>query len=248
MAKQVTLRVKRYRPEKDGEPYYQEYTILYSDDMVLLDALNYIKDEVDPTLTFRWSCRMGICGSCGASVNGRPVLTCGVFIKDFRRGTIVVDPMANFPILKDLVVDIEDFMHKLHGIRPFILRTEDRPLAEGEYLQTPEEVEAYRQQSMCINCMLCYSACPIYGGDSHFVGPAASALAYRYIRDSRDEASDARIGRLSTKAGIWECTFVGECSTVCPKDVDPAGAIQNLKVLASLRHVRKMLMPKSLRR
>ena len=97
---------------------------------------------------------------------------------------------------------------------------------------------------MCINCMLCYAACPVVGASPHFVGPAASALALRYIRDSRDEGADARLERLNTKSGIWECTFVGECSVVCPKDVDPAGAIQTLKFLATMRHMRRLLMPK----
>ena len=246
--KDVVFRVKRYRPERDEEPHYQDYRIPYTDDMVVLDGLNYIKDKVDPTLTYRWSCRMGICGSCGASINGTPRLTCGTFIKEVRGRTVVVDPMPNFPILKDLVVDFDDFLEKLLEIKPFIVREKEKPLAEGEYIQFPEDIEAYRQQSMCINCMLCYAACPVFGGSEHFIGPAASALAYRYIRDSRDEGADARLDVLSTKTGIWECTFVGECSVVCPKDVAPAGAIQNLKVLASIRHMRQLLMPKWTRR
>ncbi|OGS65963.1 MAG: fumarate reductase [Euryarchaeota archaeon RBG_19FT_COMBO_69_17] len=246
--KQVVFRVKRYRPEGGGEPTWQEYTIPYTDDMVVLDGLNYIKDQVDPTLTFRWSCRMGICGSCGARVNGAPVLTCGLFIKDVRGRTVVVEPMSNFPIIKDLVVEFDDFMDKLQSVKPFLVREAEKPVAEGEYLQTPEEVDAYKQQSMCINCMLCYSACPVYGASDHFIGPAASALAYRYIRDSRDEGAEDRLHVLSRKTGIWECTFVGECSVVCPKDVDPAGAIQNLKVLASMRQMRRLLLPKSARR
>jgi len=246
--KDVVFRVKRYRPGHDAAPHYQEYRIPYTDDMVVLDGLNYIKDQIDPTLTFRWSCRMGICGSCGASVNGKLRLTCGIFIKEVRGRAVTVDPMPNFPILKDLVVEFDDFLRKLQDVKPYIVRGEEKPLAEGEYLQTPEDVEAYRQQSMCINCMLCYSACPVFAASDHFVGPAASALAYRYIRDSRDEGADERLGILSTKTGIWECTFVGECSVVCPKDVDPAGAIQNLKVLASIRQMRELLVPKWARR
>ena len=112
-------------------------------------------------------------------------------------------------------------------------------------MQYPEDVEAYRQQSLCINCMLCYAACPVFGTSPEFVGPAASALALRYIRDTRDEGADQRLARLNTKAGVWECTFVGECSVVCPKNVDPAAAIQTLKVLATMRHMRRLLMPKA---
>jgi len=247
-AKQVVFRVQRYRPDKRPRPYYQDYRIRYTDDMVVLDGLNVIKDAVDPTLTFRWSCRMGICGSCGANINGKPRLTCGTFIKDVVGPQVIVDPMPNFPILKDLVVDFDDFLDKLEETRPYLVRSKPKPLSDGEYRQTPAEVEAYRQYSMCINCMLCYAACPVYGASGHFLGPAALALAYRYIRDSRDRGGEERLARLSTKSGIWECTFVGECSVVCPKAVDPAGAIQNLKVLASMRTMRKLLMPKAVSR
>jgi len=240
----VLFRVKRYRPGTDKRPHYQEYRIPTSSDMVVLDGLNYIKDHVDPTLTYRWSCRMGICGSCGANVNGHPKLTCGTYIREFRRGVVTVDPLENFPIVKDLVVDFDDFLEKLSSVTPYIVREKEGDLKQ-EYLQYPEDVEAYRQQSLCINCMLCYAACPVFGASPEFVGPAASALALRYIRDTRDEGEDQRLARLNTKEGVWECTFVGECSVVCPKNVDPAAAIQTLKFLATTRHMRRLLMPKS---
>src|SRR2546425_1282275 len=231
----VVFRVKRYRPQAGDKPTYQEYRIPYRDDMVILDGLNYIKDHVDPTLTYRWSCRMGICGSCGANVNGQPRLTCGTYIRDVHRGAVTIDPLANFPILKDLVVDFDDFLEKLSSVTPYIVREESADLSK-EFVQYPEDVEAYRQQSLCINCMLCYAACPVFGASPEFVGPAASALALRYIRDTRDEGADQRLARLNTKSGVWECTFVGECSVVCPKNVDPAAAIQTLKVLATMWH------------
>jgi len=101
----------------------------------------------------------------------------------------------------------------------------------------------FRQQSLCINCMLCYSACPVYGHDDQFLGPAASALAFRYLKDSRDQGADERVPAISTKHGIWQCTLVGECSVVCPKHVDPAGAIQQLKALAAAKTMKAMLLP-----
>ena len=243
----VLFRVKRYRPGSDSRPRYQEYRIPYRNDMVVLDGLNYIKDHVDPTLAFRWSCRMGICGSCGADVNGHPKLTCGTYVREFRRGVVTVDPLANFPIIKDLVVDFDDFLNKLASVTPYIVRKDEGDLKQ-EYIQYPEDVEAYRQQSLCINCMLCYAACPVFAASPGFVGPAASALALRYIRDTRDEGADERLARLNTKSGVWECTFVGECSVACPKGVDPAAAIQTLKFLATTRHMRRLLMPKSVSR
>ncbi len=241
--KTIQLRVMRYRPERSDDPFYQVYTIPYRDDMVVLDALNYIKDHVDPTLTYRWSCRMGICGSCGANIEGTPKLTCSVFLRDLRRQPVTIEPLANFPILKDLVVDIDDFMDKLLRVKPYIIREKERPLERGEYRQRQEEVDMFRQQSLCINCMLCYSACPVYGHDDRFLGPAASALAYRYLHDSRDEGDDARITAIASTHGIWQCTFVGECSVVCPKDVDPAGAIQQLKAMAATKLMKSMLLP-----
>ena len=241
---EVVFRVSRYRPETGGRPTFQEYRIPYRGDMVVLDGLNYIKDHLDPTLTFRWSCRMGICGSCGADVNGRPRLTCGTYIRDMRKGAVTVEPLSNFPILKDLVVDFDDFLDKLASVRPYIVRKDWGDLSK-EYTQYPEDVDAYRQQSLCINCMLCYAACPVFGASPEFVGPAASALALRYIRDTRDDGAAERLARLNTKTGIWECTFVGECSVVCPKEVDPAAAIQTLKFLATTRHMRRLLMPGS---
>ncbi len=174
----VLFRVKRYRPGSDSRPRYQEFRIPYRNDMVVLDGLNYIKDHVDPTLAFRWSCRMGICGSCGADVNGHPKLTCGTYVREFRRGVVTVDPLANFPIIKDLVVDFDDFLTKLASVTPYIVREEEGDLKQ-EYIQYPEEVEAYRQQSLCINCMLCYAACPVFAASPGFIGPAASALALR---------------------------------------------------------------------
>ena len=241
--KTITLRIGRYRPERSEEPFFQEYTIPYRDDMVVLDALNYIKDTLDPTLTFRWSCRMGICGSCGAGVNGTPKLTCAIYLKDITRRPVLVEPLANFAILKDLVVDIEPFMRKLESVRPYIVRKEERPLERGEYRQTQDEVERFREQSLCINCMLCYAGCPVYGHDERFLGPAASALASRYLMDTRDQGTEERLAAVSTKTGIWECTFVGECSVVCPKGVDPAGAIQQLKAMAATRLMKDMLLP-----
>jgi len=239
----VTLQVTRYRPEIDAEPVFQEYEVPRRKDWVILDALNYIKDNLDGTLTFRWSCRMGICGSCGMTVNGEPKLTCATFLVDCAPGPIRVEPLANFPIVRDLVIEMSDFMEKLPRIKPWIVRADEKPLAEGEYRQTPEQMDEYQQFSMCINCMLCYAACPVYGLDSHFLGPAAIALAQRYNLDSRDGGAKERNEVLSQHEGIWGCTFVGECTKVCPKHVDPAGAIQRYKLTAALGELKAFLMP-----
>jgi fumarate reductase iron-sulfur subunit len=247
MADQITLQVARYRPEEEATPTFQEYDVPCPKDWVVLDGLNYVKDRLDGTLSYRWSCRMGICGSCGMTVNGEPKLTCATFLADYAPGPVRVEPLRNFPVIRDLVVDIGDFMRKLNRVKPWIIRKDHKPLSDGEYRQTPQEMDEYAQFSMCINCMLCYAACPIYGLDQEFIGPAAIALAQRYNLDSRDEGASERLEVLSEHEGIWGCTFVGECTEVCPKDVDPAGAIQRYKLTAALDSLRAFLVPWSAR-
>ena len=239
----ISMRVTRFRPEQEDEPTEQVYQIPYQEDWVVLDALNYIKDQVDGTLSYRWSCRMGVCGSCGMMVNGEPKLTCATFLKDYYPNEIVVQPLASFPIVRDLVVDVEDFMTKLKAVQPWIIREEEKPVSEGEYLQSPQELKDYKQFSQCINCLLCYAACPVYGLEDVFVGPAALALSYRYNMDSRDQGYAQRTVVAASSEGIWECTFIGECSVVCPKDVDPAAAIQRTKVETTNNWAKSFLMP-----
>ena len=243
MADRITLQVSRYHPEQGSEATFQEYEVPCPKEWVVLDGLNHIKDRLDGSLSYRWSCRMGICGSCGMTVNGEPKLTCATFLSDYGPGPVRVEPLRNFPVIRDLVVEIGDFMRKLASVKPWIVRAEEKPLSEGEYRQTPQQMSEYQQFSMCINCMLCYSACPVYGLDPYFIGPAAVALAQRYNLDSRDQGTEERLDILSHHEGIWGCTFVGECTKVCPKNVDPAGAIQRYKLAAGLDAVKSFLMP-----
>ncbi len=243
MAESVQLQVYRYRPESDPEPSWDTFEVPLHSEWMILDALNYIKDQLDGSLSYRWACRMGVCGSCGMMVNGQPVLTCATYLESLLPGPIRVEPLQGFPVIRDLVGDITDFLEKLTRVKPWIVRADEKPLADGEYLQTPEQLAEYKQYSMCINCMLCYSACPIYALDHEFIGPAAIALAQRYNMDSRDQADQERLDVLSQHDGIWACTFVGECSAVCPKDVDPAGAIQRYKVTATADWFKSLLLP-----
>jgi len=247
MTETVTLEVTRYRPEQEAEPTTQTYEVPFRKDWVVLDALNYVKDRLDGTLSYRWSCRMGVCGSCGMMVNGEPKLTCAAFLTDSLPGPIRVEPLQFFPIIRDLVVDLTDFLKKLKRVKPWLVREKEKPLAEGEYRQTPEELDLYKQFSMCINCMLCYAACPVYGLEPSFIGPAAIALAQRYNLDSRDQAAPERMEILAEHGGIWECTFVGECTKVCPKNVDPAGAIQQYKLASATDWFKSLLLPRGAR-
>ena len=239
----VELEVFRFLPDNEHEPRFQTYEVPVHDDWVVLDALNYIRNELDPTLSFRWSCRMGVCGSCGMMVNGEPRLTCEVFVKEYDSASIRIEPLAHFPVIRDLVINMDDFMEKLPAVKAWLIPEQHKSLEDGEYLQSPAQLAKYKRFSMCINCMLCYSACPVYGLDNAFIGPAALALAQRYNLDSRDAGRDERADAVTSHEGIWECTYVGDCTRVCPKEVDPAGAIQMAKVSYATDWAKSMLLP-----
>src|SRR6266849_1280374 len=170
MTELVTVEIQRYRPEEEEKPSWDVFEVPARSEWMVLDALNYIKDNLDGSLSYRWACRMGVCGSCGMMVNGEPVLTCATYLSTLPA-----------PV----------------RVEPWIRREEEKPLSDGEYLQTPEEMAEYKKYSMCINCLLCYSACPIYPLEPLFIGPAAIALAQRYNMDSRDQGSDERMDVLS---------------------------------------------------
>lgn len=238
----IQFEVMRYRPEQDAKPFFQTYTVPCEEEWVVLDALNYIKDELDRTLSYRWSCHMFVCGSCGMVVDGEPKLACKAFLSDYPGRTIRVEPLHNFPIERDLVIVQDDFIEKLASVKPYLIPKQEKSVADGEYLQTPAELKAFKQYSMCINCLCCYSACPQYGlTNQEFIGPAALALAHRYNMDSRDVGPSARDNVVASHEGVWECSFVGACSQVCPKDVDPAGAIQQAKFTSAIKYLTSML-------
>ena len=237
----LELEVMRYDPEKDEAPYFQTYTVPCPEEWVILDALNYVRDELDTTLVFRWSCHMMVCGSCGMMVNGEPSLTCKTFIRDLP-DKVRIEPLENFPIERDLIVVFDDVIQKLHKVQPYIIR-EDDPPEDKEFTQTPAQLLKFKQLTMCINCMCCYAACPQYGLDNNFIGPAALALAHRYNLDNRDIGRSAREDVVASNPGIWECSFVGACSEVCPKMVDPAAAIQQAKIASTGDYFLDFLMP-----
>lgn len=228
----VRIQVLRYRPEEESEPTWQTYEVRAKHHWVVLDALNHIKDHVDGTLSYRWSCHMAVCGSCGMMVNGKPVLSCKAFLRDYP-DTVRVEPLANLPVHRDLVADMEGFAARLPEVSPWLIPGEEPP-EDDVHRQQPAELAVYRQFTMCINCQLCYAACPQVGLNENYLGPAILALAHRYNRDSRDAGRDEREEVTASEDGVWECTFVGECSEVCPKGVDPAGAIQQMKLASSI--------------
>ena len=238
--RQVELEILRYNPETDDEPSFQTFRVPCQEDWVVLDAVNYVKDNLDRTLSYRWSCHMAVCGSCGMMINGEPTLSCKSFLRDLP-DKIRIEPLANFPIERDLVVVMDDFMNKLGSVKPYLIPSERKAVENGSYLQSPAQLKKFKQYTLCINCTLCYAACPQYAHNEGFVGPAALALAHRYNLDSRDVGRTARQDVVASNEGIWECSFVGACSDVCPEHVDPAGAIQQTKIASTLDYFLDLL-------
>src|SRR4051794_15036865 len=144
MADRITLEVTRYRPEQETEPTVQAYDVPLHREWAVLDGLNYVKDQLDGTLSYRWSCRMGICGSCGMTVNGEPKLTCATFLSNYAPGPVRVEPLANFPVIRDLVIEMTDFMEKLRRARPWLIRDKEQPGEEGRDLQTSAQLDEDR--------------------------------------------------------------------------------------------------------
>ncbi len=229
-SKSITLKIFRYNPEHDDSSKFMEFTVPYKKWTTVLEAILEVKKYFDHSVAVRYSCRQATCGSCGMMINGKPRLACFTKISELNSNVITVEPMNNFPIIRDLAVKFERLFETHQKIKPYLIRDDtELETDEREFLQSPKEVEQYIQFANCIKCGLCNSACPTMATDSSFVGPQALAQAYRYVADSRDKGKDTRLKIIDESHGIWRCHFAGSCSQVCPKGVDPAMGIQLLR-------------------
>ena len=229
-SKSITLRISRYNPKHDDSSIFTEFSVPYEKWTTVLDAILEVKKYLDHSVAVRYSCRQASCGSCGMMINGKPKLACFTKISELNSDVITVEPMSNFPVIRDLAVKFEKLFESHHKIKPYLIRDDSEIESdEKEFLQSPKEVEQYIQFANCIKCGLCNSACPTMATDSSFVGPQALAQAYRYVADSRDKGKDTRLKIIDESHGIWRCHFAGSCSQVCPKGVDPAMGIQLLR-------------------
>jgi succinate dehydrogenase / fumarate reductase iron-sulfur subunit len=226
----ITLRIARFNPANDSTKKFMEFNVSYEKWTTVLEAILDVKQHFDHSIAVRYSCRQATCGSCGMIINGKPRLACFTKISELNSNVVTVEPMNNFPIIRDLAVKFERLFDTHHKVKPYLIR-EDTEITSNtkEFLQTPEELEQYIQFSNCIKCGLCNSACPTMATDSSFVGPQALAQAYRYVADSRDKGKNDRLKIIDDSHGIWRCHFAGSCSQVCPKGVDPAMGIQLLR-------------------
>jgi succinate dehydrogenase / fumarate reductase iron-sulfur subunit len=225
----VGLKIWRY-DSSTGERALREYEVDAPEEATLLDVLDIIKDRVDGTLSYRKSCRMMICGSCGMRLDGGAVLACKTRMQPIAEAghVPVVSAMGNLPIIKDLVVDMEPFWAKFRGVGPWLQPGYDQPEDGREYVISQERMNWIHKEALCINCGCCVSECNAMESDPEFVGPQALAKGMRFVGDPRDGATIERLENLNSEHGIWDCTRCYFCNERCPKGVDPRDAIAKL--------------------
>jgi len=225
---EITLRIRRYDPERDEAPHWEDYRVrMHSTDRVL-DALHQVKGYQDGSLTFRRSCAHGVCGSDAVRINGRNRLACKTLMKDLDPAKpITVEPIKGLPLLKDLVVDMEPFFDSYKEVMPFLVAHGNAP--SRERLQSPEQRARYDDTTKCILCAACTTSCPVFWTDGQYFGPAAIVNAHRFIFDSRDQAGEQRLQILNDKEGVWRCRTTFNCTDACPRGIEVTKAIAEVK-------------------
>jgi len=220
----VRFSIYRYDPDKDAKPYMQELQVeLLPTDKMLLDALMRIKQSTDDSLAFRRSCREGVCGSDAMNINGKNGLACITNLRDLKE-PIVLKPLPGLPVIRDLIVDMTQFFAQYHSIKPYLIN--DAPPPEKERLQSPEEREELDGLYECVLCACCSTSCPsFWWNPDKFVGPAGLLQAYRFIADSRDQATSERLDNLEDPYRLFRCHTIMNCVDVCPKGLNPTRAI-----------------------
>ena len=222
----VLIRIKRYDPDRDSKPYWGEFRVEADPIDRLLDALNNIKWTMDGTLTYRRSCAHGVCGSDAMRINGRNRLACKVLMRDVG-SKVTIEPMLGFPVIRDLVVDMDSFFDKYKSVKPYLINYDNEPGTER--LQSAEERAIFDEGTKCILCGACTSSCPSIWGNSDWVGPAAIVNAHRFIFDSRDQAGAERLSILAKREGVWRCRTIFNCSDACPRGIPVTDLIEQVK-------------------
>ncbi|MBU6270832.1 MAG: succinate dehydrogenase iron-sulfur subunit [Betaproteobacteria bacterium] len=232
----VKFSIYRYDPDKDERPYMQNIEVeLLPTDKMLLDALMRIKQTTDDSVSYRRSCREGVCGSDAMNINGKNGLACITNLRDLKQ-PIVLKPLPGLPVVRDLIVDMTQFFKQYHSIKPFLIN--DTPPPEKERLQSPEEREELDGLYECILCACCSTSCPsFWWNPDKFVGPAGLLQAYRFIADSRDQATSERLDNLEDPYRLFRCHTIMNCVDVCPKGLNPTRAIGKIKELMVRRAV-----------
>ncbi len=231
-----TFRILRFDPGIDQSPCFQDFAYETEEKKSLLEALMDIRNDQDCSLAFRYSCREAVCGSCAMVINGQFDLACRTMVDSLNTSLIVIEPLPNLEIQKDLIVDMEPFWQALLAVEPFLFAGDSRP-EKGHRIED-RQIEKIDQFVSCIMCGCCYGACPVVSRDERYLGPAALAKLYRFVKDPRDKRGYKRWSRINTETGAWGCDTVFKCNEVCPRKVRPADGIEGLRrklVLGKLR-------------
>lgn len=223
----MTFKILRYDPQKDEGPRFRLYRHEPRPKDSVLEVLKDIRDLQDPSLSFRYSCREAVCGSCGLAVNGRIALACRTLVEDLGPGDVVIEPLPNLEIQKDLIVDLAPFWEAYRRLEPFLQAPGEAP--EKGHRVAEEAMERVMQYVPCILCACCYSACPAVARDGRYAGPAALAKLQRFALDPRDRRPFAALEKADGPDGVWGCDTVFRCNDVCPKEVRPADGIEGLR-------------------
>jgi len=223
-----TFKVFRFDPDTDSEPRYDKYVKTFPRGTTVLEALLNIQETEDDGLAFRFSCRSAVCGSCGMLVNGAPVLACRTQLTTLIGDQVLVEPLPNMEIIKDLVVDMRPFWEAYRRVEPWLHTNGDKP-PETERLQSPQDVHKLDPYINCILCACCYGSCPVLGHEGEYLGPAAIAKLFRYMQDSRDKRGEQFLKKVDNPRGLWACHTIFRCIDACPKDIRPTDTIEALR-------------------
>jgi succinate dehydrogenase / fumarate reductase iron-sulfur subunit len=224
---EVTFRIFRFNPEKDSKPYYQEWKLDVPKTYRILDALHDIKWKHDGTLSFRRACAHGVCGSDAMTINGINQLACQTLVQDLKTKKIVIEPLRHFPVIKDLIVDMDSFFDNLYRVRPYFINNDPPPARER--LQSNEDRDFIDEATKCILCGACTSSCPSTWADPQYLGPAAMLKAFRFVFDTRDTGAEERLDILNDNHGVWRCHTIFNCVDACPKEINITWALSQLK-------------------
>ena len=224
----LTIKIKRFNPAVDDEPYWDSYELECYEDTTVLMAITELISTQDGSIALRYSCRAGICGSCAILVNNKYVLACETLLLQLNKKEIKLEPIPFFPVIKDLIVDMRPFYEKLLAIEPYLKRDHSKD-PEKEILQSPEDFHIIEESTICILCGACQSACVSGWTDKNYLGPGALLKAFRFANDTRDEDKYQRIKRVTSEDGIFRCHTAFNCVEACPRGLNPTEAIQTLK-------------------
>jgi succinate dehydrogenase / fumarate reductase iron-sulfur subunit len=231
MAKTVKLKIFRFDPDNGKGPTFDDFDVPYSEGMTILDCLFHIQGHMDPSLAFRVSCRAGVCGSCAMHIGGRYRLACETQASIALSSRTAIRPLAHLQVLRDLVVDMKPFWAQYKRIMPYLMPGTTPP--GKEFLQSPADRDRLENVVDCILCSSCHASCPMTASDESYIGPAALLKANRFVADTRDHNLEQRLEMVSDGHGVWRCHTVFNCSLACPKQLDPAASIANLKRMST---------------